>query len=216
MGNFKLKIAIFALAIYIVPAISFASITVTPNPVDLNADQTITCTSATSNWFTMFGPDGVRIPGNSGDCDGNPITFPASQYSVNPGEYPDGGYWLVEVSGDIYHSPPDEPYLSGNYSLYESRGVIISQVCMVLGSGNCYVTPSVNQMINDASTGYGAITGSTISSDVNFVGSNLIELIIGSGLSLLVSLLPWILAFTVIGIIVFTAYRTMKDLNSLR
>lgn len=61
-------------------------------------------------------------------------------------------------------------------------------------------------IIDTASTTFQTTTGFSLASTVDFMG-DLILLVIGTGLGVLQALLPWILALTAIGAVVYLLYR---------
>lgn len=64
-------------------------------------------------------------------------------------------------------------------------------------------------IIDSATTTFAATTGFSLASVVTFMGS-LMSQVIGTGLGVLQSLLPWILALTAIGAIVYLLFRAFR------
>lgn len=64
-------------------------------------------------------------------------------------------------------------------------------------------------IIDSATTTFASTTGFTLASVVDFM-SDLIQLVIGTGLGVLQQLLPWILALTAIGAVIYLLYRAFR------
>jgi len=67
----------------------------------------------------------------------------------------------------------------------------------------------LDTIITNASTTFLATTGFTLASVVDFM-SDMIKLVIGTGLGVLQALLPWILALVAIGAVVYLLYRAFS------
>jgi len=67
----------------------------------------------------------------------------------------------------------------------------------------------LDTIISNASTTFLATTGFSLASVVDFM-SDLIKLVIGTGLGVLQALLPWILALVAIGAVVYLLYRAFS------
>ncbi len=65
----------------------------------------------------------------------------------------------------------------------------------------------MGDLITAAETGFASTTGFSVSSVVSWSGDNLIKLFIGSFLAVVYELRYWIVALTIISLIVFFAYR---------
>lgn len=64
-------------------------------------------------------------------------------------------------------------------------------------------------IVDTASTTFTTTTGFSLASVIDFMKS-LITLVIGTGLAVLQSLLPWILALVAIGAVVWLLFRAFK------
>lgn len=64
-------------------------------------------------------------------------------------------------------------------------------------------------IVDTASTTFYTTTGFTLASVVDFM-SDLIQLVIGTGLGVLQALLPWILALVAIGAVVYLLFRAFS------
>jgi len=64
-------------------------------------------------------------------------------------------------------------------------------------------------IIDSASTTFNTTTGFTLASVVDFM-TDMITLVIGTGLGILQSLLPWIVALVAIGAVVWFLFRAFK------
>jgi hypothetical protein len=65
-------------------------------------------------------------------------------------------------------------------------------------------------LISTAETGFASTTGFSVGDVVTWSGTNLIELFIGSGLSVLYELRYWIVALVIIAAVVYFAYRAFQ------
>lgn len=65
-------------------------------------------------------------------------------------------------------------------------------------------------LITTAETGFASTTGFAVSDVVTWTGTNLLDLFIGSGLSVLYELRYWIVALVIIAAIVYFAYRAFQ------
>lgn len=68
----------------------------------------------------------------------------------------------------------------------------------------------LDDLIDDANTGFNTTTGFDIADVVTWSGDNLIKLFIGSGLAVLYNLRYWIVALVIISAIVYFAYRAFQ------
>lgn len=64
-------------------------------------------------------------------------------------------------------------------------------------------------IVATASTTFNTTTGFTISSVVDWMG-DLLKLVLGTGLAVLESLIPWIIALVAIGAVVYFLYRAFR------
>jgi len=67
----------------------------------------------------------------------------------------------------------------------------------------------MDAIIENATSTFAATTGFTLASVVDFM-SDMIKLVIGTGLGVLQALLPWILALVAIGAVVYLLYRAFS------
>lgn len=67
----------------------------------------------------------------------------------------------------------------------------------------------MNTLIETASTTFAGTTGFGWGEVITFMGT-LVKLVIGTGLGVLQSMLPWILALVVISAVVYFLYRAFK------
>jgi hypothetical protein len=77
-------------------------------------------------------------------------------------------------------------------------------------NGSCIVLTGIEKMVKNASSTFSATTGFSPGESVSSVGNIFIKPIIGGGLMLFTSLLPWIIALIVLSAFVFFAYRAFR------
>ena len=68
----------------------------------------------------------------------------------------------------------------------------------------------MDALIASSSAGFASTTGFSIDSVTAWMSTNLIQLFIGSGLGVLLSLRYWIVALVILGAIIYFAYRGFR------
>ena len=68
----------------------------------------------------------------------------------------------------------------------------------------------MGDLITAAESGFASTTGFTMSAAVDWTGTNLTKLFIGSGLALLYNLRYWIIVLVALPLIVYFAYRAFR------
>jgi hypothetical protein len=71
-------------------------------------------------------------------------------------------------------------------------------------------TSGVSSLVSTAAAGYTATVGSSMGSDVSFVGDSFIKIIIGSALAVLLALRYWIVALIIIAAVVYFSFKAFR------
>lgn len=155
---------------------------------DCDAPSTFTLTYSAGSNGSISGDTPQTV--NSGDS-GTAVTA-----------VPDSGYQFTSWSDSSTDNPRTDTDVTADISVTASFSP---------------VTPSSNPIgdyLNNAESGFSSTTGFDIIGLINWSGTNLVELFIGTGLALLFDLRYWIVALVVIGGVLYFSFRAFRFFRS--
>ncbi len=207
-----IKGVIIASLVMLAPLSAFAfNITVDPSTLSATSeDFTISSDDCTSSDYgvVVFTPDGTAL--NETDCSSLPYTQSLDVWNLVSASLPDGTYHIAFFPFDGGQDPTcigNSYGVAGSYEACSSE--YTSTGSFVLSSGSGSPSFSMDTVISNASSTFTTAVGFNWSDVVAFMKS-LLLLVIGSGLGLLETLLPYIIALVTISAIVYFLYRAFR------